>query len=499
MRLACSVFVLTFMTACGGPLSLAPPVERTPVSRAATRIARVARADVSGVLVYTGDLRPKPGVTVSARTTGRIDRLLVEPGSIVREGDTLAELDRSALEVQVVQGQAALAAAEARLAGLEASEEPHAREEAEARLRAARARLASLESGPRAETIPQLVQTLREARRRLEELDGDRATAIAQAESRLLAARGRLDQALTRPLQAIASPTPIDPIVISQARGDIQLAEEDLARARRPVTTEELAAARQDVARAEDELLLARNPVGPSDLEEARATVEAAEIRLRQAGEPASPATIKAAQTAVDYAWATLELARLQLREATIVAPINAVVTETHQRPGVGIAAGAPIVSLQPPDFEMILSVGDRDVGQIKVGQGVSLSVDAYPGEAFSGTIRSIAPSVDVRTRTVAAKVDVLDPQVKLKSGLFAQAAIPGPRRQGVLVIPRDALLPGAETAVMQVVDGRARRQLVQLGATDGRNVEIVQGLPEGAEVVAPPLGVAEGDLIPDR
>jgi membrane fusion protein, multidrug efflux system len=129
----------------------------------------------------------------------------------------------------------------------------------------------------------------------------------------------------------------------------------------------------------------------------------------------------------------------------------------------------------------------------------VSLSVDAYPGEAFSGTVRSIAPNVDVRTRTVAAKVDVLDPQVKLKSGLFAQAAIPGPRRQGVLVVPRDALLPGAETAVMQLVDGRARRQLVQLGATDGRNVEILQGLAEGAEVIAPPLGVAEGDLIPDR
>ena len=95
--------------------------------------------------------------------------------STVREGDVVAELDRSALEVQVVQAQAALAAAEARLATLKAGGEGDARAEAEASLRAAKARLARLEAAPRVETIPALAQAARDARQRLAELEGGRS------------------------------------------------------------------------------------------------------------------------------------------------------------------------------------------------------------------------------------------------------------------------------------------------------------------------------------
>ena len=241
------LFVLSILVAgCGLPWSN----ERVGGPRGGVRIARVARGDLSGVLLYAGDLRPKQGATVSARVTGRLERLYVEPGSRVREGDTLAELDRAALEVQVVQNQANLAAAEARLAGLQAGDGPDERAEAEARLRAARARLASLESGPRAETVPELAQSLREARRRLAELESNNAESIAQAEARLAAARGRLDQLLTAAAEYLASPKPLPRVAIEQARAEIRRAEEDLARARRPVTSEEVAGARLEVARA---------------------------------------------------------------------------------------------------------------------------------------------------------------------------------------------------------------------------------------------------------
>ena len=490
--------LVLLLAACSPPWSVQPAAERAPSGRAA-RLARVTRGDISGVLIYSGDLRAKPGVTVTARVVGRLERVHAETGSLVREGDTLAELDRAALEVQVAQGQASLAAAEARLAGLQAGDEPEARAEAEARLRAARARLAALENGPRADAIPYLVERLREARRALAELENNNADALSRAESRLAAARGRLDQLLTGESSATGSSTTlVERGAVDQARSEIRRAEEDLARARRPITGEEVAGARQEVAQAEEELLLARNPVGPLELEEARANLEAAEIRLRGSGSPASPAAVKAAESAVDYSWAALELARLQLREATIVAPIQGLIAEAHQRPGTGVAPGTPIVTIQPPDYELVLGVEDRQLGQIHVGQGVNVVVDAYPGESFTGTLRSIAPAVDVRTRTVAAKIEVLDPQLKLKAGLFAQAALTSGRKPGALLLPREAILAGPEPSILLVVDGRAQRRPVQLGVSDGRNVEILQGVAEGAEV-ALPGGVADGDLVVER
>ncbi len=486
------------LAACSLPWGAPPAVERGSPARA-TRTVRVARGEINGVLVYSGDLRAKPSITVTPRISGRLERMHVETGSLVREGDTVAELDRAALEVQVTQGQANLAAAEARLAGLQAGDEPEARAESEARLRAARARLTALQTAPRAETIPYLVEQLRESRRLLAELESNNADGVARAEERVTTARTRLDRILTGVGVGLASPTPgLDRVAIEQARAEIRQAEEELARARRPITSEEIAGARQQVSQAEEDLLLARNPIGPLELEEASANVEAAEIRLRGASTAVTPATIKAAESAVSYAWAALELARLQLREATIVAPIAGLVAETHQRAGAGVAAGTPLLSIQPPDYELVLAVEDRQLSQLQIGHGMNVVVDAYPGESFNGTLRSIAPTVDVRTRTVAAKVDVLDPQLKLKAGLFAQAAVQSGRKPGALLLPREAVVSGPESSVLLVVEGRAQRRPVQLGVTDGRNVEILQGVSEGAEIVLP-VGVADGDLVGER
>lgn len=492
-------------TACRMPW--APNAESEPKTRIrlGIRTTQVARGEITSLLVYPGELRPKAGAVVATRVAGRIDRLLVEPGATVREGDVVAELDRSALEVQVVQAQAALAAAEARLAAMKAGGEGDMQAEAEASLRAAKARLASLEAAPRVDQIPALAQAARDARNRLAEIEGGRNQAVAAAEARLNAARNRLDAALltgaseaSTPV-AQASPVPLSASAVEQARQAVQQAQQEVAQARQPVSTDELAAARQQLADAEDALLVARWSVGPNDLDEARANVEAAEARLRRAGQPTSEAGIRAGETGVEYAGAALELARLQLRESALVSPIAGVVVETHQQQGATVAAGTPIVKIQPPDYEIAVAIDERQLGQVSPGQTVSVLVDVYAGESFTGTVRSISPSVDARTRMVAARVDVQDPQIKLKSGLHAQVAIAGARRSGALIVPREALTGAADTSVMTVVDGRARRQPVQVGVQDGRSVEIVQGLAEGTEVILAPTGILDGDIVGEQ
>ena len=501
--------VLLVGAACRMPWAPNTTAEPQTRVRLGIRTTPVTRGDITSLLVYPGELKPKTGTIVVTRVAGRIEKLLVEPGSAVREGDVVAELDRSALEVQVVQAQATLAAAEARLATLKAGGEGDARAEAEASLRAAKARLATLEAAPRVDQIPALAQAVRDARTRLAELEGGRTQAVQAAEAQLNAARDRLDALLVAGAESLPpapsapgvqpSPVPASTANIDQARLAVQQAQQEVARARQPVSADEIAVARKQFADAEDALLVARWSVGPSDLDEARANVEAAEARLRRAGQPSSEAAIRAGETGVEYAGAALELARLQLREASLASPIAGVVAETFQKQGATVPAGTPIVSIQPPDYEVAVAIDERQLGQVSPGQNVSVLVDVYSGESFTGTVRSISPSVDARTRTVSARVDVQDPRAKLKSGLHAQVAIAGARRTGALILPREAVVGSADTSVMTVVDGRARRQPVQVGVQDGRSVEIVQGLAEGTEVIVSPTGILDGDVVGEQ
>src|SRR5688572_27716135 len=104
LRIVLALLVLLLgTTACRLPWPSNEGSEPQTRVRLGIRTTQVTRGEITSLLVYPGELRPKTGTVVVTRVAGRIDRLLVESGSTVREGDVVAELDRSALEVQVVQ------------------------------------------------------------------------------------------------------------------------------------------------------------------------------------------------------------------------------------------------------------------------------------------------------------------------------------------------------------------------------------------------------------
>ena len=144
-------------------------------------------------------------------------------------------------------------------------------------------------------------------------------------------------------------------------------------------------------------------------------------------------------------------------------------------------------------------------VPQLQVGQIANVSVESYPKDAFSGTVKGIAPVLDPRTRSVAVQVEVSDPQGKLRPGMFTQLGIQTGQRQSVLMVPREAVLkvgaidPSAppQNVVYTVSESRVRRTVVGLGVSDGKNVEIVQGLAEGVDLVLNPRpDFLDGELI---
>jgi RND family efflux transporter MFP subunit len=155
--------------------------------------------------------------------------------------------------------------------------------------------------------------------------------------------------------------------------------------------------------------------------------------------------------------------------------------------------------------MQVIVQADESQLGQLQVGQAANLSVESFPKDAFNGTVKAIAPVLDPRTRSVAVQIEVPDPQGKLRPGMFAQLGIQVGQRPGALVIPREAVLqvpPVVPSAPMQsvvytVADSRVHKQVVSLGVTDGKNVEILQGLQEGIDLVLNPRpDFLEGELI---
>jgi membrane fusion protein (multidrug efflux system) len=155
--------------------------------------------------------------------------------------------------------------------------------------------------------------------------------------------------------------------------------------------------------------------------------------------------------------------------------------------------------------MQVVVDVDEGQLPQLQVGMSANLSVESFPRDAFTGTVKAIAPVLDPRTHTAAVQIDVSDPQAKLHPGMFTQLAIQLGQRQGTLMVPKESVLklpsvdPTAplQNVVFTLASGRVHRQPVSLGISDTKNVEIIQGLPEGIDLVLNPRpDFLEGELV---
>jgi membrane fusion protein, heavy metal efflux system len=133
--------------------------------------------------------------------------------------------------------------------------------------------------------------------------------------------------------------------------------------------------------------------------------------------------------------------------------------------------------------------VFERDLAKIKIGAAAEVTLNAYPGTAFVGTIERVGHQVDESARTIVARVRLTNRDEMLRGGLFGTArvaidelAAPSP----VLVVARDAVTRiGGETVVfVRHEDGDYELHPVVLGASAPGKIEVIHGLREGEEVV---------------
>jgi HlyD family secretion protein len=524
-----------------------------PSKEIAVRTAPVVRADVLSSATYTGDVRAKAALNVVPKTAGRIEKLHVDVGSQVKAGDRIAELDRDAPQLAVRQAEAGLTAAKARLAQMEAGARPDQVAQAEAAARAARARAESAGAGGRAETVAQAQAQLDSARQRLAALTSPRQEAIGQADANVAAAQARLDALLkgTRPEEVQArelaveqarraleaawkqrdgvcgfgSSSPCDQAraaaiqaeaavraaeqqvtiakspptaeAVAQAQAALDAAKEQAQLARKPASEFDLAQGRDAVRAAEAAVALAQRPTTAGDVEAAQAQAEAAEAQAKLAAAPFTKEDLEAARAAVAQAQAQLDIVRAQLKELTIVSPVDGTVAERMLVAGAIASPATPIVLIISPELEVVVAVEEARLARVTPGQEALITVPAFPGQPFAGKVSLVAPTVDQRSRTGQVKVEpTAEALGKLRPGMFAEVKLVFERKAGVLAIPSTAVLGGPDPAVVLVADGLAKRVPVQLGLRDGDKVEVLGGLQEGEAVVVDGPDLRDGDRV---
>ncbi len=486
--------------------TLAPqaPQAEPKAIHTAVRTAPVQRGSISQMLSYTGDVKAKTQVTLVPKTAGRIESLEVDIGDPVQAGQRLASLEHDVLDAQVKQATAGLEMAKAKLDGMLAGSRSEQIAQLQVSVDIAKQKLTTVQNGPRPEVVAQAEANLKSAQARLAALEaGPTQAQIDAAEAGVRAARNNLyaveanaDSLLSR--MGSGYTTNMKEAQAGAAYEQVQVAEAQLAGLKAPPTREALDQARAAVDVASQQLALAQSPFTEQDLKQAELGVRAGEQQLRLAQNPYTENDLGAARAAVAQAQATVELATIQQRNATVESPVSGVVSARFVFVGDMASPAAPMLTIMGDAMEVQIAVDEVMVSQVSAGKPVSVTVASYPGVTFAGKVASTAPSLDPRTRALAAKVEVDDPGARLKPGMFAQVSVTASNRDNVLMIPKLAVTTRSQRQIVFVASrGVAAMREVQSGLTDGVNIEIISGLKEAEAVILNNLSdLADGDPV---
>ncbi|MEZ4236950.1 MAG: efflux RND transporter periplasmic adaptor subunit [Myxococcota bacterium] len=259
---------------------------------------------------------------------------------------------------------------------------------------------------------------------------------------------------------------------LAEAEVQADLAARELARVRDLFAQHAVSAAELDQAEAEARERQAAVAVARAEIERARAAHAGARVRLDD--------------TAITADWAGDDevryVAERFVDEGTIVAPNTALLS---------------VVDLDP--LRAVTWATERDYGLLRAGQAVSLATDAFPGEAFAGTVSRVAPVFDAATRQARVELTVPNADGRLKPGLFVRADVVLDVRERATTVPADALVVREGQDAVFVVDPAGERvalRPVTVGVREGDRVEVTGEGIAGRVVVLGQQLLADGSAV---
>jgi len=410
-------------------------VNSSPAAAATLQTAAVERGTLVATVNAAGNITAKASATLTFPVSGTVQKVYVKKGDVVAAGQPLVQLDTTDLEYQVKQAEASLIIAQAKLDQTKAGPTPEELAVAEAAVQSAQATY----------QVEQAKLGLRDQQIKSARADVDKAAAaLLTAQADYDAHRDSSSYALALQQASIAYQKAV-------ADYNVQLATLN------------------DVA-----------------LRNAAAQLAQARLNLEKLKTKPTQEDLAIAQAQVEQARISLEQARLKLKNATLTAPFNGVVTAMNAIEGLP-ATSNPVTLVDMSTLTIETNMAELDVAKIRSGQEVQVMLDALPNVQLAGRVNLVLPVATVTQGVVNYPVSVtlLNPDPAVKPGMTANISIIVDRRDNVVLVPNRALRTQGRQRVVEVMfEGRRFEVPVQIGMTGETSSEVLAGLKEGDVVV---------------
>jgi len=282
-----------------------------------------------------------------------------------------------------------------------------------------------------------------------------------------------------------------------QATAQLRKAEASLAEARRAmVSTQSARTAAKAASRLSKKtygrykLLLEEESVSRQEFEEVETKYRQAKASLSQAD-----SMVEAAKYRIQQAQASLESAQISKKDTRVTAPYNGTVTAKMIDEGGLASPGTPFLTLEKDGvFCVSLVVPEKHIQSVSLGQKVNITIPSMQDMAVQGTVGSIDPAADLKSRSFTVKVALPDEE-KFRTGIFARVAIPV-GEAGMIVIPEKAVVERGQLQGFYLVDENdiAHFRLLRTGRLLGDSVEVLSGLQNNDRYVTnPSLDIQNG------
>ncbi len=175
------------------------------------------------------------------------------------------------------------------------------------------------------------------------------------------------------------------------------------------------------------------------------------------------------------------------LRTLPFRSPASGVVTEKRVVEGMRFQPGEVLYQIADLSSVWVLAdIFEQDLGTVRLGAKAQVVLESYPGEVFEGRVSFIAPTLQGATRTVPVRIELPNPGMRLKPGMFARVDIRMSGHAPVLSVPSSAVIDSGVRRVVLLAMGAGRfaPRVVKTGLRTGERVEILEGVQEGEEVV---------------
>ncbi len=471
----------------------------------------VTQGAITEEVSVTGNTTPIQSLDLGFQNGGIIASVDKAVGDHVAAGDVLERLNTNNLEAQLAQAQANVDAANAQLQSLQAGAQPADIQNSEAALAGGQQSLANMYASAENTLNDSYTKANDAVRNQLSafftsaETNNPQITfsvsnsqTLNNAESERLRASTELNiwQSELATVNASSPSSTLDAALqnaethlsvikaflnsISQAI----LLEENLSPATLNTYNNQLAAANNEFTAATTNINSTIQNIASQKI-----TIQQlqAQLNLKLAGSTVQQIANQQAQ--VEAAEASVRNVQVQINEATLASPIDGVVTVQNAKVGEIATPGTTMTSLiSNDDFEVDAEVPETDIGKINIGQAVTMTIDAFSGETFTGKVFYIDPAQTDVSGVVnyTVKVSFSKPDPRIKSGLTVNLDIQTQQQSDAIILPQYAIIQNDQGSFVDVVqNGKEVQVPVTLGIQDqSGNVQVLSGVTKGEQVI---------------